>query len=214
MKTQTTAARVILLASLLLGAATVYADGTGLWYANKDQAVTNWLVIINYPEACSSVPCSEADIFGAIPANPTKATVCYLTGQAVLDSGEGRAIFAGRMAEGSNFGCFFPGDPNPYGLKDAMRAEIHIIVQTHGAVRSRTAGGRELQVSYINAECNPNCADVQFAIHVAANAVDGKSWSDVYWFADGSQVKKAVSTLFREKNGVRVVTDTKLARLD
>lgn len=214
MKTNAIAARIVLLASLLLCAVSANADGTGLWYSNKDQAVTNWLVIINYPEACSSVPCTEADIFGSLPANPTKATVCYLTGQAVLDSGDGRAIFAGRVAEGTNFGCFFPGDPNPYGLRDAMRAEIHVIVQTHSAVRSRTSGGRELQVSYVNAECNPDCVDVQFAIHVAANAVDGKSWSDVYWFDTGRPVTKAVSTLFREKHGVRVVTDTRLAALE
>lgn len=214
MKTHSIAARVVLLACLLSCAGAVSADGKGHWFSKKDQAVTNWLVIINYPEACSSVPCSEQDIFGYLPDNPTKATVCYLTGQAVMDSSPPRAIFAGRMAEGSNFGCFFPGDPNPYGLKDAMRAEIHVIVQTHGAVRGRNVGGRELQVTYINAECNPDCADVQFAIHVAANAVDGKSWSDVYWFDNGQQVNRAVSTLFREKNGVRVVIDTRLARLD
>ena len=214
MKTNAIAARVILLASLLLGAPAVNADGTGLWYSAKDQAVTTWIVVINYPEACSSVPCSEADIFGALPANPTKATVCYLTGQAVHDSAEGRAIFAGRLAEGSNYGCFFPGDANPYGLRDAMRAEIHLVLQLHGPVHRQARGGRELQVSYFNAECNPDCEDVQFAIHVAANAVDGKSWSDVYWFADGRRINNAVSTLFREKHGVRVVVDTKLDTLD
>lgn len=214
MKIKTRAASASLLACLLLGASSVYADGTGRWFSNKDQAVTNWLVIINYPEACSSVPCSEADIFGSLPANPTKATVCYMTGQAVLDSGKGRAIFAGRMGEGTNFGCFFPGDPNPYGLKDAMRAEIHVVVQTHGAVRSRSAMGRELQVTYINAECNPDCADVQFTIHVAANAVNGKSWSNVYRFDNGQVIPNAVSTLYREKHGVRVVVDTQLDTLD
>ena len=214
MKSNAFAARAILLASLLLCAATASADGTGRWFSHEDQAVTIWLVVINYPEACSSVPCTEADIFGSIPANPTKTSVCYLTGQAVLGSGGGRAIFAGRLAEGSNYGCFFPGDPNPFGLKDSMRAEIHVIVQTHGAVRSRSTGGRELQVTYINAECNPDCADVQFAIHVASNAVDGKSWSDVYWFENGQPVESSVSTLFRGKNGVRVVTDTQIELLD
>jgi hypothetical protein len=44
-------------------------------------------------------------------------------------------------------------------------AEIHVIVQTHGQAR----GGKKLreQLSNLEANCTPACADVQFAVHLA-----------------------------------------------
>ena len=191
--------------TLLASGGNAFADH---WYKRlKERAVTNWVVVVNYPEACSSSPCSEADIFGALPANPTKATVCYLTGQVVKKSG--KAVFAGRLGEGTAHGCFFPFDADPHGLKDSMRAEIHVIVQEHGKPLE-LGYGLEDQVTENLGGCNPDCTDTQFAIHVPGTDVDGRSYSAVYRFADGSEVRGAQSLLLRDREGVRVVTDTKL----
>ena len=58
--------------------------------------------------------------------------------------------------------------------------------------------------------CNPECEDVQFAIHVPGTDIDGRSYSAVYRIADGSEVYGAKSLLIRDREGVRVITDTKL----
>jgi hypothetical protein len=205
MKTRSCVLTAIALAALFVSNGMANAQGRS--YSSDNRAVTNWLVVVNYPEACASMPCTEADIFGSLPENPTKATVCYLTGQIVgLD---GKAVFAGRLGEGTSHGCFFPQDPNPLGLNDAMRAEIHVIVQEHGAPLKGSAG-REQQVTQSGAGCNPDCMDTQFAIHEPANAVNGVSVSTVNRFSDDSPITNAQSTLFRDREGVRVVTDTHL----
>ena len=196
-------------AAFLVASGTASADG---WYwKHKKIAATNWLVVINYPEACSSSPCSEADVFGQAPdANPTKATVCYLTGQVV--GKDGKAVFAGSLGEGDSSQCGFPGDADPHALKDSMRAEIHVIVQEHGAPLE-LGYGLEDQVTLNMGGCNPtpdDCEDTQYAIHVPGVDVDGRQYSDVYRFSDNSVVYGAQSLLIRDREGVRVVTETKL----
>ena len=193
-------------AVLMTSGSSVYADG---WYHHryKERAVTNWLVVVNYPEGCANTPCTEGDIFGYIPENPTKATVCYLTGQKVRK--DGKAVFAGSLGEGDSSGCFFPTEGDPHALKDSMRAEIHVIVQEHGEPLD-LGYGLEDQVTTNGGGCNPDCTDTQFAIHVPGAALDGRSYSDVYRFADESSVYGAQSLLIRDREGVRVVTETKL----
>lgn len=170
----------------------------------KDRAVTNWLVMFNDPTACATAPCTEADIF--LAGNPAKVSICYVTGQVVRANG--RATFAGRFAEGSNYGCFYPDDPDPYGLEDADTTEIHVVAQEHGAAL-RSGHGLEDQVAYFMGRCNPKCTDTQFAVH----------WSDsdpsvpVFRFKNGSRVRGAVSTLYREGTGIRVILHTRLRRI-
>jgi len=197
--------KIILFAVLIIVNGMVHADD--LDYVETNRSVTIWLVVINYPEACTSVPCTEADIFGSIPANPTKTSVCYLTGQVVRNNGKG--VFAGQLGAGTNHGCFFPEDPNPYGLMDAARAEVHLVVQEHG---SPLPGGEGLeeQVSQFQGGCNTECVDTQFATHVAADAVEGVSTSPMQDFFDGSEIWKSKSTLTRDRLGITVVANTKL----
>ena len=194
----------LVMAGILLSGTSAIADGIA--YGKANRPVTIWLVVINYPEACSSVPCTEADLFGAVPENPAKVAVCFMSGQIVR--GDGKAVFAGRLGEGTSHGCFFPGDPNPFGLKDAMRAEIHAVAQEHGPALGGGAG-REEQVAYFMGACNPTCLDSQFTIHVAADAMNGMSWAHIYRFADGSAVAGGRSKLIREKGGIRLTFDTR-----
>jgi hypothetical protein len=196
--------------TLLAWSGSSYADGKDS-RDTRDTAATNWLVVVNYPEGCKSTPCTEADIFGSLDnpdnPNPTKATVCYLTGQVVRR--DNRAWFAGALGEGHTNGCFFPSDADPHALKDSMRAEIHVIVQVHGEPL-QLGYGLEDQLTQAGGGCNPVCADVQFAIHVPSAAMDGRSYSDLYRFSDESMVHGAKSLLIRDREGVRVVTQTKL----
>ncbi len=197
--------KTIVFAVLIMVTGMVHAQDLG--YSEGNRSVTIWLVVINYPEACTAMPCLEADIFGSLPANPTKATVCYLTGQVVRQNG--RAVFAGRLATGSNHRCFFPEDPNPYHLSDAARAEVHIVVQEHGETLPGGAGLEE-QVSQLGGGCNPDCADTQFATHVAADSVEGVSTSPLQRFSDESEISRSKSTLTRDKFGITVVINTRL----
>jgi hypothetical protein len=197
--------KTIVFAVLIMVNGMVHAQDLG--YAEGNRSVTIWLVVINYPEACASTPCSEGDIFGSLPANPTKAAVCYLTGQVVRQNG--RAVFAGQLAAGSNHGCFFPDDPNPYNLSDAARAEVHIIVQEHGEPLPGGAGLEE-QVSQFTGGCNLDCVDTQFATHVAADSVEGVSTNPLQRFSDESMILRSKSTLTRGKFGITVVINTRL----
>jgi len=186
----------------------LFCSGLALAGGKNETATTIWLVIINDPSACSGEPCSEADIFGTVPANPTKATVCYLTGQSV--QANGRATFAGRFGEGTNHGCFFPGSDPAFGLMDADMAEIHAVVQEHGYAL-KSGSGLEDQVSYFEGNCTPACTDSQFTIHLPGSADgDGKSMTMMYRFADGSMLKGTTSTLTREDSGIRMVVHTRL----
>jgi len=187
--------------------ALLLCSGLALAGGKNETAATNWVVIINDPGACAHSPCEEGDIFGSLPDNPTMATVCYLTGQSV--QANGRATFAGRFAEGTNFGCFFPFADPAMGLMDADAAEIHMVLQEHGW-SLKSGYGLEEQVAYFMGECNPDCVDTQFTIHSPGDADAGVSVSNIYRFNDGSMVDGATSTLIREDGGIRMINHTRL----
>ena len=199
--------KIIPFAALIVANGMVQAD---ISYDEDNRGVTNWLVIINNPEACASIPCTEADVFGSLPANPSKSTVCYLTGQVVRNNG--KAVFAGRLGVGNTHGCFFPDDPNPYGLLDPARASVHIIVQEHGRVLPGGEGLEE-QVSQFQGACNPDCVDTQVAFHEAIDAVEGVSISPMQDFVDETEIPNSASTLMRGKFGITVVVNTRLAEI-
>ena len=206
-------------AFLMTSSGSAYADGW--WHQRaKEQSATNWLVIVNAPGQCANTPCTEGDIFGSagvegVDNNPTKATVCYLTGQVVEKNGS--ATFAGAMGEGDSSQCFFPGfdDADPHALKDSMVAEIHLIIQVHGEPLE-LGYGKETQLTRAGQGCNPDataCADVQFAIHMPGDAVDGVTTTSVNRFDDGTAVYGAKSMLIRDREGVRVITMTTLDKI-
>ena len=197
--------KIIVFAVLIIVNGMVHAQD--LSYQEGNRSVTIWLLVINYAEACASMPCVEDDVFGSLPANPTKATVCYLTGQLVRNNG--KAAFSGRLGAGSNHGCFFPEDPNPYALSDAARAEVHVIVQEHGSPLPGGAGLEEQLTQFLGG-CNPDCVDTQFSPHVVADSVEGVSTSPLQRISDGSEIPRSKSTLTRGKFGITVVVNTRL----
>lgn len=168
---------------------------------NNETAITIWLIIFNHPEKCANAPepCSEKDLFYN---KDVGGAACWLAGQSV--QANGRVTIAGRVAEGTTHGCLWP-----MGLMDADTAELHAVVEEHGASQE-SGGGLEEQVTRFLGGCNPDCVDSQFTIHQPSAAdVDGVSVSDVYR-SDLSMVDGATSTLVREEDGVRLVIHTRL----
>ena len=55
--------KTIVFAVLIIVNGMVHAQDIS--YAEGNRGVSIWLVVINYPEACASMPCSEDDIFGS-----------------------------------------------------------------------------------------------------------------------------------------------------
>lgn len=139
---------------------------TGL---DPGSATTNWWIVWNAPENCSTSPCSEADLFD--PA--VVSDVIYAAGNVV--GGNGKSAFAAHLSEGDNSGSIFPafGLPSP-GLIDAEKAEIHLVVRTHGqaipglinAQIHTFAGGCSGLLPSLGTPGPNTCEDIQFAIHL------------------------------------------------
>lgn len=140
---------------------------TGL---EKGHVVTLWWVIFNNPEQCeNAVPaigsdCDLPDLFE--PA--VQASVMWAAGNLIGQSG--RTTFGGHLSEGevSTFHPAFVGSP---GLLDAMGAEIHLVVHTHGPA---IPGMMQEMLTTFEAGCTPGsslgfgngpneCADLQAA---------------------------------------------------
>lgn len=118
-------------------AAQLTRTGSGVGYSfrttgfEKGHVVTMWWVIFNHPEECDNpIPqigsdCNLPDLF-----NPdVQASVLWGGGNIVGNSG--RTTIAGHLGEGeiTTFHPLFVDSP---GLLDAMEAEIHLVIRTHG----------------------------------------------------------------------------------
>ena len=142
------------------------------------EAVTIWWVVFNEPENCSA-PCNEDDIF--IDGDPTKGlnvagieaadiVAGYATGK--VGSSGGNVNLNATLGEGEIGPEVIFGDGAL--LKDARRAEIHLVVRSHGPAKP---GLEEIQIGSFAGGCevfrNPpaiptsegECADIQFAVH-------------------------------------------------
>ena len=199
--------KVVILAAFIACPAMVLAGG------NNQVAATNWLVIFNNPDGCVTSPCSGADVVvvveteeGPKPTNPAAVSICYFTGQVV--QANGRATFAASFAVGQTYGCFWPVGGTGPGLAH-IDAEVHVVLQEHGAAR-KAGDGLEDQVAYIVAACNPDCEDTQFAIHVPPAAGIYETVVPMQRTSDGSVVKRSASTLIREGDGIRVINHTRI----
>jgi len=147
-------------------------------------AVTYWYVIFNLPENCNTDACGEDDIF--VDGDPgqgfnfaqieaARISVVYGGDGDVVNAG-GRVALDGGLAEGEvptgsvpvvvigdpAHGALVPGPVT--GLEDAQTAEIHIVLQDHGAAQT-DPDLLEQQLSGFQTACNPDCTDVQFAVH-------------------------------------------------
>jgi hypothetical protein len=124
-------------------------------------AVTNWFVVFNNPGNCSDGTCGEDDIiasvFGGDPLD-VKVDALFATGH--VTGSKWRA--AAHLNEGDVTHSIFP---QHWGLIDAMAAEIHIIVKSHGAAANLLPGELAEAISTDLGGCITNvCGDPQFAV--------------------------------------------------
>jgi hypothetical protein len=151
--------------------------------ATPGHAVTYWYVIFNLPENCNTGACGEDDLFvGGDPAagfnftqiEAARVSVVYGGDGDVVNPG-GRVALNGGLAEGEvptgsvpvvighpDDGALVPGPVT--GLEDAENAEIHIVLQDHGTAQT-DPDLLEQQLTGFQTACNPDCEDVQFAVH-------------------------------------------------
>lgn len=125
-------------------------------------AETLWAVVFNNPDGCSAPGCGEDDIFDDSPDGfnddgiaAAKISVFWAGFGGVANGGgnlNGNITIQEEVSPGQVL--FGPG------LLDAEAAEIHFVVQDHGA-----STGNPLQTTTFMGDCNPDCADIQFSIH-------------------------------------------------
>jgi hypothetical protein len=117
---------------------------------------TVWWIIFNEPENCPEAGCSGADL------GTTNGAVIWATGHVV--GNDGFVNLSAHLSEGDTSGDQpFPLPGNDVGLVDASKAEIHLVVRTHG---DPIPGSVYEQLSTFLGGCDDNtCADQQFAVH-------------------------------------------------
>ena len=131
-------------------------------------AVTLWWVVWNNPQGCSDGICGD-DEFN--PGNEgllvaAEAAVGNASGNVVKSNGT--MEFGGVLRKNTmddHQVVFGAGFSSPYLLTvDPQDAEVHMVLQNHGQGR----GGKKLreQLTYFEANCTPDCEDVQFSVHL------------------------------------------------
>lgn len=143
------------------------------------EALTLWWVVFNDPAGCTD-PCGEDDIFvngdpaqGLNEAGIVSADIVAGYADGVVGKKNGRAFMSAWLGEGG------PVDEIIFGegpvLKDAHKAEIHLVARSHGpaipgSIRLQTgsyAGGCEVFLNPPDApDAEGECADIHFAIHL------------------------------------------------
>lgn len=116
---------------------------------------TAWWAFFNQPKRCATSPCGLPDL-----NNPdAQPSLLVATGRVV--GADGTADFGAFRAVGDTTGAVF----GP-GLVNAMKAEIHLVVRTHGPAILDDPQTLQAQLSTFNGGCPPNtCANLQISIH-------------------------------------------------
>jgi hypothetical protein len=151
--------------------------------ATPGHVVTIWYVIFNVPENCNTGGCGEDDIFvdgdpesgfNLAQIDAARISVVYGGDGGVVNPG-GRVALEGGLAEGEvptgsvpvvvgdpDDGALVPGPVT--GLEDAQTGEVHIVLQDHGRPHDDPVLLGQ-QLTGFQTACNPECVDVQFAVH-------------------------------------------------
>jgi len=127
-------------------------------------ATTNWFVVFNNSGNCDG-DCDDGDVLDALiggDPNDVMVDVMFATGH--IAGSQWRA--AAHLSEGDTSGSLRPlFGLEPIGLTDAMTAEIHIIVRSHGPASNLTPDELADAISSVGGGCGTNaCGDSQFAV--------------------------------------------------
>jgi len=141
----------------------VSEDSATAWFTTRElppgDAVTLWWVIFNNPSACSDGVCGEDDVLPPPGNEAAGVSLGYGDGWTVDE--DGRVVLFSRREVGEMDGVVF----GP-GLAHPLRAEIHLVLRSHGPVIPGRLGE---QISTLLGGCDPEpphhpCQDLQFAI--------------------------------------------------
>ena len=145
----------------------ITVEASGL---NPGDAMTLWWVVFNNPAGCTGGVCGDDEFNDPTGAALAAAEVAVGNASGNVVKSDGTLEFGGVLRRNSNddghevvFGAAFVSEYLLTATTDA--AEIHVVLQSHGQAR----GGKKLreQLAFLEANCTPSCADVQFSIHLA-----------------------------------------------
>lgn len=169
---------------IVVGNSMLIRNQKGLAMALKSHLVsrhvyTVWWVVFNFPENCQ-VPgaCSEADFANA---QAVGLDLMFAAGDATCHHGIGE--FKGQLKVGDTSGSInrLLDLGEPIGLLDAKKAEVHLVVRSHGP---KLFDQRKLQMSSYDGGCTVyfqpfteipkapgECGEIQFAVHQSIEAM-------------------------------------------
>ncbi len=133
-----------------------------------DAPYTLWWVVFNDPDACTGDACDLDDLFnpdGTMNLNEA-ADISILFADGTITDGAGRAAFSGVLYVDRPLGEVVLGP----GLRDALTAEIHVVVRAHGPLDPSRAFAQLTTFephTVIGGDCLA-CFDEQVAIHAPA----------------------------------------------
>ncbi len=136
-------------------------------FFNPGDATTNWWVIFNEPGNCVG-GCGEDDVLNSLGGGPlldAEVDVIFATGH--VAGSKWRA--AAHLSEGDTKGSLRPlFGAAPIGLIDAMTAEIHVVVRSHGPAKDIAPGQLDDAISTVFGGClgfggTFDCGDSQAA---------------------------------------------------
>jgi hypothetical protein len=122
--------------------------------------VTSWWAFFNKPENCGTRPCAPSDLL-----NPAVQGAAAFAGGKIIGD-DGAATFGAYRTVGDSTGVF-PGLSTVPGLLDPLRAEIHLVMRSHGPALVGDPEALGLQLSTFNGGCPPNtCGNTQVSFHL------------------------------------------------
>ena len=127
-------------------------------------ATTNWFVVFNNSGNCDG-DCDDGDVLDAlIRGDPRNVMVDVMFATGHIAGKKWRA--AAHLSEGDTSGSLRPlFGLEPIGLTDAMTAEIHIQVRSHGPASNLTPDELADAISSALGGCGTNaCGNSQFAV--------------------------------------------------
>jgi len=119
-------------------------------------AVTAWWVFFNNPSKCAGSPCTPADL-----SNPeVEGSLVHAAGRVV--GVDGGAEFGAFRAAGDTTNTH-----SGTGLINPLKAEIHLVIRSHGPAMTDDPAALAQQLSLFNGGCPPNtCGNVHAAVHL------------------------------------------------
>ena len=160
-------------ADLVAGAATLTRTNKGISFkiytsGLEPGANTVWIVIFNKPENCAASPCMAPDLSNPAVQGSVVAGSGYLVGT------DGIANFSGSLDQGSPPEGIQVNVPagTANGLKNALKAEIHLVVRKHGAINDMGGAVTQLTTFETPAGCASEgcvCVNVQAVIFEAVD---------------------------------------------